>query len=71
MQTPLGLTQIVLIRGVSLFQGLFYMHEICLGLHAVSALDLMSVFQGCLQGRVPLCVLQKAKSSSQQKYMSN
>ena len=35
MRTPLGPTQSVLIRGASLFQGLFYMHEIRLGPHTV------------------------------------
>ena len=45
MQTPLGPTQRVLIRGVSLFQGLFYRRKICLGPHAVSALQWMFLFQ--------------------------
>ena len=31
MQTPLGPSQCVMIRGVSLFQGLFYMHKILFG----------------------------------------
>ena len=54
MRTPLGPTQNVLIRGVSLFQGLFYMRKIRSGPHTVSALQRMSIFQGCPQGRVPL-----------------
>ena len=56
IQTPLRLTQSVLIRGISLFQRLFYMHEIHLGLHAVSILKWMSVFQGYLQGGWFHCV---------------
>ena len=31
MRTPLRPTQIVLIKGVSLFRGLFYIHEITFG----------------------------------------
>ena len=54
MQTPLGPTQSDLIREVSVFQGSFYVHEIRMGPHTLSALDWMSIFQGCLQGRVPL-----------------
>ena len=55
MQTPLGPSQNVLIRGVSLFHGLFlYICKICSGLHPVSALQWMSVFQGCPQGEVLL-----------------
>ena len=53
MRTPLGPTQSVLIRGVSLFQGLFYIHKMRLGPHKVSALQWMSIFQGCPQGEVP------------------
>ena len=54
MRTPLGASQSVLIRGLSLFQGLFCTHKICSGMHAVSTLQWMSAFQGCPQGRVPL-----------------
>ena len=54
MRTPLGPTQSVRIRGVSLFQGLFNMHKVRLGLHAVAASQWMAVFQVCPQGRVPL-----------------
>ena len=48
-QTLLGSFQSVLIRGVSLFQGLFYIHKIRSGPHAVSVLQWMSAFQGCPQ----------------------
>ena len=54
MWTPLGPTQSVLIKGVSSFQGLFYIHKTCLGPHTVSTLQWMSIFQGCPQGGVPL-----------------
>ena len=54
MRTPLGPTQSVLIRGVALYQGLFSMHKIHSGPRAVSALQWMSAFQGCPQGRIPL-----------------
>ena len=54
MQTPLGPSQSILIRGVFVFQGLFYIHKISLGPHTVSALQWMPVFQGCSQGWVPL-----------------
>ena len=54
MPTPLGPSQSVLIRGLSVFQGLFYMHKIHSGLHTVSELQWMSVFQGCPQGGVLL-----------------
>ena len=43
----MGPTQSVLIRGVSLLQGQFCMHEICLGQHMVPALEWMCVLQGC------------------------
>ena len=58
MRTPLGPTPSVQIRGVSLFQGLFNVHKIHLGPHAVSTLQWVSlhVFQGCPQGRVPLYI---------------
>ena len=54
---PLGPTQTVLIEEVSLFQG-----WMCLVLYAVPALTLMSVFQGCSQGGVPLYSLGGAHS---------
>ena len=53
MRTPLGPSHSVLIREVSLFQGLF---NICKILQD-SALPWMSLFRGFLQGRVPLYVL--------------
>ena len=56
MRTPLGPAQKVLIRKVSLFQGLFYIHKIRLGPHAVSAFQGVSTFQGCPQGRAPLYI---------------
>ena len=37
-------------RRVSLYQGLFYMRKIRLGLHAVSALQWMPAFRRCSQG---------------------
>ena len=46
MWTPLGPNQKVLIRGVSLFQGLFNICKILLGPNAVPALQWMSAFQG-------------------------
>ena len=49
-------SQRVLIRGVSLFLGLFNIHKILLGQHAVSALQWMSLVQECPQGRVPLYI---------------
>ena len=54
MWTPLGPTRRVLIKGVSLFEGLFNIHKILLGPRAVSALQWMSIFQWCPQGGVPL-----------------
>ena len=54
MQTPLGPTQGVLIREVALFQGLFNRCKMPSGPRAVSALQWTSLFQGCLQGGVPL-----------------
>ena len=54
MRTPLGPSQSALIRGVSLFQGLFCMHKIHSKPHTVFALQWMSAFQGCSQGGVPL-----------------
>ena len=44
MWTPLGPTQSVLIRELSLFQGLFNILKILLGPHPVSALQSMSLF---------------------------
>ena len=43
MQTPLGPTQSVLIRGVSIFQGLFNRRKIHLGPHALQCLH----YSGC------------------------
>ena len=40
---------LILIKGASLFQGLFYTHKIHSGPHVVSALQWMSIFQGCPQ----------------------
>ena len=54
MQTSLGPTQCASIGGVSLFQGLFNIHNVHSGMHAVSALQWISLFQGCPQGGVPL-----------------
>ena len=54
--TPLGLSHSVLIRGVSLFQGLFNIRKILMWPFPVSALLWMSAFQGCSQGRAPLYV---------------
>ena len=51
MGTVLGLTEIVLIRGVSLFHGLFAIHKVCLGPCTVPALEWMLLFQECLQGK--------------------
>ena len=50
MQTPLGPTQSIQIREVSLFPGLFNIRKIHSGPHAVSAIQWMSLFQGCSQG---------------------
>ena len=54
MQAPLGPTQSVLIRGLPLFQGLFYVHKIRSGLYAVSVIQWMSAFQVCPQSKAPL-----------------
>ena len=43
MRTPLGPTRRVLIRGVSLFQGLFNIRKILSGPHTVSTLQWMQV----------------------------
>ena len=63
MRTPLGPSKSVLIRGVSLFQGLFYIqkiHNVRLGQHTVSTLQWIPTvgvrIQGCLEGGVPLCM---------------
>ena len=59
MQTPLGPSPSVLLKGVPLFQELFYIRKIHSGPHAVSALQWMSVFQEYLQGGVPLYTMTK------------
>ena len=59
MRIPLGPTQSVLIRGVSLFQGLFNIRKILSGPHTMSALQWMPIFQGCVQGGVPLYTVYK------------
>ena len=56
IRTPLGPTQSVLISEVSWFQGLFSIRKIHSGPHTVSALQWMSIFQGCPQGGIPLYV---------------
>ena len=62
MQTPLGPTQSVLVREVSLFRGVIYVHTVRLGWHAVSALQWMFVFQGYPQGGVPLYLFHDDKT---------
>ena len=51
MRTPFGPTQNVLIRGLSLFQGLFKIRKIHSGSHTVSALQWMSLVQGLFKIR--------------------
>ena len=71
MRAPLGPTQSVLIRRVSLFRGLFDTCKIRLGLHAMSALQWMSLFQGCLLGGVPLYMYNVIRVPIWQKVLSS
>ena len=53
-RTPFGPTQSFLIKGLALFQCLFIINKIRLGLHAVPTVQWMSLFQGCPQGVLSL-----------------
>ena len=58
MQTPLGPSQSVLIRGVPLFQGFFiYTRYVRDRTQSPPTLQWISAFQGCPQGRVLLYML--------------
>ena len=54
---PLGPIQIVVIRGVPLFQGLFSLRKVRSGPRAVSTLQWMPLLKGCAQCRGSIVVL--------------